>query len=112
MKTITLEKAFQTNEYSETPSYIKLTFTPEEIAKIQKHQEYVKENDDVIVCLDFMAELFEDEEMQEESEFRVGHSHLKIYYDQMYYYAQSKWDSTDQFESEGFTIEQLEETTA
>ncbi len=109
MKTITLLKQWET-EYSDAPEAMKLQFSDEDIAKIQKHIEYAKENNISINYMFWSVELFNDEECEEESEFRTSAEYVRILSDgDLIFTAQSKWDSSIQFESDYFSLEDLKE---
>ena len=109
MKTILLQREFQSNEYSECPTHIRLTFDEKEIETIKLHQEYAKLHKVVVELEVGRVELFSDEECQEENDFRYEAEHIKVHPERLYFYAQNKWDAADQFESEGFCISKLVE---
>ena len=111
---------FWTQDYSEAPSSVLLEFTDEEIERIKKLQAIAAEND-VSIRMDFCAnEYFQDADKDDDSGFvktvpctnwKVGYECLTIYAGKIFYYAQSSYDSRDQIECEGFTIEQIENST-
>jgi len=108
MKTILLEKAFQTNEYSECPTHIRLTLDEKEIETIKFHQEYAKTHRVVVEVEIGSIELFNDEECEDENDFRYEGECIKVHPESLYFYAQNKWDASDAFESEPFNISMLE----
>lgn len=108
---------FWTQDYSEAPSSVLLEFTEQEIERIKKLQALAVEND-VSIRMDFCAnEYFDDAYINDDSgrvemkscvNWNVGFECLTIYAGKIFYYAQSSYDSRDQIECEGFTIEQIE----
>lgn len=96
-----------TTEMCCTPSGLKLEFSPEDIARIKKVMQVVKDENLQSAKIEFEAEYFADEECTEESDFRSD-VHQLIYPDCFYFYAQSKHDSSIQFESEELSIEEIE----
>lgn len=106
MKSITLETAFYTNEYSETPYKTVLSFMDEDILRI-RHLQQIAEKENVTIRMDFVEEQYLNED-EEECEWRSDFSCIQIYSNgSLYYYAQGKYDSADQFETEIFTLESL-----
>ena len=106
MKTIVLETAFYTNEYTETPDKTVLSFTQEDIDRLQ-HLQAIAKKEDVSIRWDFR----EDEYLESDDttcEWRSDFSCIQIYSSGLlYYFAQNKWDSADQFETESFDLETI-----
>lgn len=106
MKSIILETAFCTNDYTETPDKTVLSFTDEDLTRIE-HLQQIAEKEDVTIRMDFSEDEYLDDD-DKECEWRSDFSCIQIYGNgNLYYFAQNKYDSTDQFESEEFTLQSL-----
>ena len=101
-----LETAFITQEYGEVPQKTVLSFTQEDIDRIQ-HLQAIAKQEDVSIRWDFK----EDEYLESDDtvcEWRSDFSCIQIHSNGMlYYFAQNKWNSSDQFETEGFDLETI-----
>lgn len=106
MKSITLETSFYTNEYTETPDKTVLSFTDEDLTRIE-HLQQIAEKEDVTIRMDFVEDEYLDNDDQE-CDWRSDYSCIQIYANgSLYYFAQNKYDSSDQYETESFTLESL-----
>ena len=106
MKTLILETAFYTQEYTETPTKTVISFTEEDIDRI-KHLQTVAKTEDVTIRWDFREDEYLDDE-DNSLDWRSDFSCIQIYSNGLlYYYAQNKWDSADQFETESFDLETI-----
>jgi hypothetical protein len=109
MKVLEKEVAFRCdNSDTSQIEVIKLTFIEREINNIKKAMQICKDNDFIVnVRVDFRDfELFDDEE--NEVDWRVDVSQLIVYKDSFYFYAQNKWDASDQIESSEIHLSELE----
>jgi len=110
MQTVTIKKAiaFKTNEYSETPEVVKIEFTPETLHRIATIQSLVKQYDLFSAKIEVMDKFtLLDADGNESQEWFTREGTFIIYIDSFYFYAQSKWDSSDQIESEQITCEEI-----
>lgn len=108
-KTFKLEVGFTTEYFPENIEAIVLELTEEDIEKILKHKKYLEENPDLFkVVGDACATYMADDE--EESNFRYDGAELFIFKRAVYVYAQSKYDSGTQIESESLSIETIVNT--
>lgn len=107
MKTIKLLKSWE-SEYADAPAAMKLEFSDNDIEKIKKHTQYSKENN-VTIDYPFWAELFSDEECEEESDFRAeGEKIIITQSGRMYFTAVHKHNYEEKFESDAFRVEDIE----
>ncbi len=91
------------------PKFIKIEFSPELIERIKKVMQIVKDEDLSSAKIEASGEYFEDEECTiEEQDFRSDVEQFKIHKDSIFFYAQNKWDSSSQFESQEITLKELE----
>lgn len=95
-----LEVEWSSNDFVCDPGFIKVKLTDEDEFIINKHLEYAKENG-VSVCVPFGRYEFLDEDKELFTEWRADVSYLKIsQYGGVWFYAQSKWDSSVQIEAQ------------
>lgn len=113
MENLLIEKgiAFFSQDYSDamTIETLKINVTPTDVENIKKAMEFVKNNSFVTsinVDLNGFAEYLNDEG-DEVEEWRVDVERFVVYSDSVYYYAQNKWHSGDQIESEAINCEEL-----
>ena len=113
MENLVLEKgiAFFSTEYSDAMGIetLKIHVTPTDVANIKKAMELVKENDfisSINVDLNGHVEYLDDENDEFEG-WKIDVERFVVYSDSIYYYAQNKWHSGDQIESNAITCEEL-----
>lgn len=113
MENLVIEKqiAFYSMEYSDAMSIekLKINITPTDVANIKKAMELVKENSfitSINVDLNGHVEYLDDENVEVEN-WRVDVERFVVYSNSVYYYAQNKWHSGDQIESEEIDCEEL-----
>jgi hypothetical protein len=113
MENLVIEKeiAFYSMEHSDAMGIetLKIHVTPTDVANIKKAMELVKENDfisSINVDLNGHVEYLDDENDEFEG-WRVDVERFVVYSDSIYYYAQNKWHSGDQIESNAITCEEL-----
>ena len=113
MENLVIEKeiAFHSMEDSDAMGIekLKINVTPTDVANIKKAMELVKENDfitSINVDLNGHVEYLDDENDEFEN-WRVDVERFVVYSDSVYYYAQNKWHSGDQIESDAITCEEL-----
>jgi hypothetical protein len=108
---ITKKVVFHTNDYTKPPTIVKMEFNDEMISIIKKAVRYLNESKNAVhcVCLEFGADLYgEDDGKEKESEWFPTAEHLKVYHGcRMFYYAQSKYDCSDQIESDEINPEEI-----
>lgn len=105
MKTKKVKTAigWKSNEYAENPSHVIVEFTPELVAKICQAQALVqKHNFDSIRI--FASQYTELKEGKKESDFRPDVELFIVYNNALYYYAQCKYDSATQIESQAIQL--------
>lgn len=106
MKTIILETSFNTQEYTDAPSKTVLSFTEEDINRI-KHLQAIAKKEDVTIRWQFAEDKYLDDD-GDELNWKSDSSCIQIYSNgSLYYFAQNKWDSADQFETESFDLETI-----
>src|ERR1017187_3127606 len=113
MKTIETLISWTSNEYSDTPKMVRIELTDAELTKIELCKKLIKLHDLDCIKISVNAELLnenpEDLEFNPfpnpfvESDWRADTQMLNITSYGVYFYAQSKWDSGDQIESECIT---------
>lgn len=113
MENLVIEKgiAFFSKDYSDamTIETLKINVTPTDVENIKKAMEFVKNNSfvtSVNVDLNGFAEYLNDDNNEVE-EWRVDVERFVVYSDSVYYYAQNKWHSGDQIESEAIDCDDL-----
>jgi hypothetical protein len=112
MENLVFEKciAFHSMEGSDAMMIetLKIHVTPTDVANIKKSMELIKENSfitSINVEIDGIVEYFDD--VNHEVDWRADVDKFIVYDNSVYYYAQNKWHSGDQIESEEITIEEL-----
>lgn len=113
MENLVIEKgiAFFSQDYSDAMEIetLKINVTPTDVENIKKAMEFVKNNSfvtSVNVDLNGFAEYLNDDNNEVE-EWRVDVERFVVYSDSVYYYAQNKWHSGDQIESEAIDCDDL-----
>ena len=113
MENLVIEKgiAFFSQDYSDAMEIetLKINVTPTDVENIKKAMEFVKNNSFVTsinVDLNGFAEYLNDDNNEVE-EWRVDVERFVVYSDSVYYYAQNKWHSGDQIESEAIDCDDL-----
>jgi hypothetical protein len=113
MKTIKKEIFFRSNSYSETENIhsVELQLSDETIKNIQKAQDLIKANNfifsiNVEKMPDDKITLLNDEDNITD-DWKVGIYLLRVYADTVYYCAECKYDSADQIESDGISLDEL-----
>lgn len=106
---ITLDVQFATQEYTETPGAIRLTFSESDIQAIEQARRILQEHKEFI-CIDIPAPenaIFLQDGAYGEicDDWDSGDLRIHVYAQRMYVYDQNRYDATDQIESEGFVIE-------
>jgi hypothetical protein len=109
MKNLLLEVAFRSDDNSESYSIDKIAIelTDSDIDNVKKTQAILSENkfmDSTNITIDGSVEYLDDEGKVTNG-WRTDYHALKVYSDSVYYYAQNKWHSGDQIESDSFTID-------
>lgn len=105
-KELIVEVGFSTDPMWEV-SHFGLEFSDEDLKKIRKHQAYLQDNPDIFkVVMYFDGECFSDED-KTESDFRADGGELFIFKDTVYYFTQSRYDASLQYESQEITNEML-----
>lgn len=104
MKTLIVKQGWTSDEYYDGyPDTVKLEFTEENIEKIRQHLEYAHKNKVTISANDVCSSSHD-----KEDEYREDVIELRIMqWGDIYYYSQSKYDATTQFESEGFELDDI-----
>lgn len=94
------EVAFQSDEYSDVPFYIKITLSDKDIERIKALQQVAKEHNVTIEADDIGDAEYLDSDEQEH-DWRSGHSCFKIYSNEgVFFYSQNKYHAGDQIESD------------
>lgn len=113
MENLVIEKgiAFFSQEYSEAMQIetLKINVTPTDVDNIKKAMELVKQNSfitSINVDLNGHVEYLDDDNNEVE-DWRVDVERFVVYSDSVYYYAQNKWHSGDQIESEAIDCDEL-----
>lgn len=103
--TITKPIDFCTDEYADRPESVEVTFTPKDYDRIARVQILIKENNLDSASITFKGVLLN--ENGEAIPNRYEFEKLVIYKNRFYFHAQSKFDSRIQFESNSFTLEEI-----
>ena len=113
METLVIEKgiAFYSQDFSDAMGIetLKINITPTDVVNIKKAMEFVKSNNfitSINIDLNGHVEYLGDDG-DEVEDWRVDVERFVIYSDSVYYYAQNKWHSGDQIESEAINIDEL-----
>ena len=95
-----LSIAYRSNEYVEYPETITLELSDHQLELINKSINFMKENPNIwSVNVDAFIEL------DSEEYFKIDASYVIVFPSgRCFVYAQSKWDASVNFESEGFEI--------
>jgi hypothetical protein len=113
VKKFELEIAFRSWDYSDSFEIdrVVLELSDKDISNINQAQEFIKTNGDIhSVKVDINGSVAYERETDEEGVFEEfdgwkTDTHSFVVYDNtVYYYAQNKYHSGDQIESEGFSI--------
>jgi hypothetical protein len=112
MENLVIEKgiAFFSQEFSDamTIETLKIHVTPTDVDNIKKAMEFVKNNDfisSIHIDLNGGVEYLDDD--NNEVDWRTDVERFVVYSDSVYYYAQNKWHSGDQIESEAIDCDEL-----
>lgn len=106
MKTLKLTTAFYTQEFTETPEFTVLVFDEQTIERI-KHLQLIAAKENVSIRMRFEADEYLDDDHLI-TEWKPGYSCIQIYPGgTLYYHSQNKYDSSDQYETEGFDIDRI-----
>ncbi len=113
MENLVLEKgiAFFSTDYSDAMQIetLKIHVTPTDVENIRKAMQIIKANkfiSSINVELNGHAEYLDDDGNEVE-DWRVDVERFVVYDGTAYYYAQNKWHSGDQIESEGIELDEL-----
>jgi hypothetical protein len=113
MENLVLEKgiAFFAQDYSDAMSIetLKINITPTDVENIRKAMEIIKANkfiSSINVELNGHVEYLDDDNKEVE-DWRVDVERFVVYSNSVYYYAQNKWHSGDQIESEAIETSEL-----
>ena len=113
MENLVIEKqvAFYSKDYSDAMviETLKIHVTPTDVANIKKAMEFVKENSFITsINIDLNGHVeYLDDDGDEVEDWVVDVERFVVYSDSVYYYAQNKWHSGDQIESEGIECDEL-----
>jgi len=113
MENLVIEKqiAFFSQDFSDAMSIetLKINVTPTDVANIKKAMEFVKKNSFITsINIDLNGHVeYLDDDGDEVEDWRVDVERFVVYSDSVYYYAQNKWHSGDQIESEGIECDEL-----
>lgn len=100
-----LDVGWSSDEYSETPTKVELRINPKQIQELKKHQQYAKENNVYIKYPIYSYDLFDEEGEECSGIWRADVTYILVHATCLFFYAQNKWDSGDQIETEAFTID-------
>jgi hypothetical protein len=113
MEDLVIEKKinFRSSDFSSSSNIETLRFnlTPTDIVNLKTAIELVKTNRfiaSINVSLDGVVDYLDDEG-NDEDDWRIDVDHFIVYNSSIYYYAQNKYDSSDQIESEEITSIEL-----
>jgi hypothetical protein len=113
MENLVIEKKvnFRSEDYSSSSEIetLKFTLTPTDITNLKTAMELVKTNRfiaSINVSL-FGGVDYLDDEGKDADDWRIDVDHFIVYDNSIYYYAQNKYDSGDQIESEEITSIEL-----
>lgn len=107
------EIVYHGNEYSDAPSKVRLSFTGEDAHRVALCMSLIKENKEKVGINSIRIEspdyeLFDsDDELEED--WRDEGGQLIVFENTIYFYSQSKWDSSDQIESDGIDFNEIME---
>lgn len=105
MKEITVDIVYSSNEYILTPDSVTLTLDEKEIDKIKIYIDLAKLHD-ITICMDTSGDFDINDDTPDD--FIPGYECIKIYpSEELYYYAQSKYDAGTQIESKGFRLNDI-----
>jgi hypothetical protein len=111
---ITKTIIFNSNEYSETPQFVKLEFTPETLHRIATIQCLIKQYNLYSVHIEIPDSftLMDDCEKDGGEDLKndlwlSSVETFTIYENAFYFYSQNKYDSADQIESEEISFEEI-----
>jgi len=113
MENLVLEKqiAFFSQDYSDAMSIetLKINITPTDIGNIRSAMAILKANPFMVsIHIDLNGHVeYLDDEGNEVEDWRTDVERFVVYSDSAYYYAQNKWHSGDQIESEAIELDEL-----
>jgi hypothetical protein len=113
MENLVIEKgiAFFAQDFSDAMSIdkLKINLTPTDVDNIKNAMELVNNNkfiNSINIDLDGSVEYLNDDDEDIES-WKIDVERLVVYNNSVYYYAQNKWHSGDQIESDCITLDDL-----
>lgn len=113
MENLVIEKgiAFFAQDYSDAMQIekLKINITPTDVENIRKAMEVIKSNgfiSSIHIDLNGHVDYLDDDNNEVEG-WRVDVEKFIVYGDSVYYYAQNKWHSGDQIESEAIEASEL-----
>ena len=113
MKNLVLEKqiAFYSQDFSDAMSIetLRINITPTDIANIKEAMGIIKSNSFISsIHIDFNGEVeYLDGDENTVDNWKVDVEKFVVYDNTVYYYAQNKWHSGDQIESEAIELSEL-----
>ena len=100
MKLEKIPVSYKGNEFSDAPNFITVNLDESDLSSIKKAIKILRENKDLSsISINTSFDLFDGEEDEEVSEWRDDLNQFIVYANEVYLYAQSKHDSSDQIES-------------
>ena len=105
--------AFTTDQSGESPTCVSLQFTPDTLTRIAKVQILVKKNDlfsakiEIPDKVKLLNEAYDGDELPQPSDWRYDFATFIVFPDSFYFFAQNKWDSACQIESDEITLEEI-----
>ena len=113
MENLVLEKgiAFFSTDYSDAMQIetLKIHITPTDIGNIRSAMGFIKANPFIVsINIDLNGYVeYLDDDGNEVGDWRIDVERFVVYSDSVYYYAQNKWHSGDQIESESIDLDEL-----
>lgn len=112
MENLVIEKsvAFMSQEYSEASQIEKLIInvTPTDVENIKKAMDIVKNNPLISsINIDLNGYVENVDDLGEEVDWKADVERFIVYDNSVYYYAQNKWHSGDQIESDCIELSEL-----
>lgn len=113
MENLVIEKeiAFFAQDYSDAMQIetLKINVTPTDVENIKKAMDLVKNDSNISsIHIDLNGYVeYLDDEGEEYEDWRADVERFVVYSDSVYYYAQNKWHSGDQIESDAIYRDEL-----
>lgn len=107
---ITKDIIFRSDEYSGYPCKVRVEFTPDDFNRIARVQSLIKDNDRFginSIRIDSAGYTLLNEDDGSEEDWKDEGGELIVYPESVYFYAQNKYDASDQIESEAITLEEI-----